>query len=145
MFLALICSAMSHLHSSRSARVLVRKATGRLVLSLVMAYSCIPNSSATFAWVRLFTKELRRSYKITHKHTLYFWALYRLTNQKRGGTGTERAGFLYYRVGLTREFAGTGNQIKNWRCIYAQMDWAEQSRQFQLILIVRLKQTQEKQ
>lgn len=50
-----------NLHSNKSARVLVRSATGRLVLSLVMANSCIPSSSATLACVRLFTRELRRS------------------------------------------------------------------------------------
>lgn len=51
-----------NIHSNKSARVLVRSATGRLVLSLVMANSCMPSSSATLACVRLFTSELRRSY-----------------------------------------------------------------------------------
>lgn len=54
-----------NLHSNKSARVLVRRATGRLVLSLVMANSCMPSSSATLACVRLFTSELRSS--CTHK------------------------------------------------------------------------------
>lgn len=51
-----------NIHSNKSARVLVRSATGRLVLSLVMANSCMPSSSATLACVRLFTSELRSSY-----------------------------------------------------------------------------------
>lgn len=61
----------ANVHSSRSARVLVRRATGRLVLSLVMAKSCMPSSSATLAWVRLLTSELRRSWghKQTERHT----------------------------------------------------------------------------
>ena len=50
-----------HVHSSKSASVLVLRATGRLVLSLVMANSCMPSSSATLACVRLFTSELRSS------------------------------------------------------------------------------------
>ena len=49
-------------HSKRSASVLVRRATGLLVLSLVMAYSCMPSSSATLAWVLLFTRELRNNW-----------------------------------------------------------------------------------
>lgn len=51
----------ANVHSSKSARVFVLSATGRLVLSLVMANSCMPSSSATLACVRLFTSELRRS------------------------------------------------------------------------------------
>lgn len=58
------------LHSKRSARVLVRRATGRLVLSLVMAKSCMPNSSATLACVRLFTSELRSNYGHTQTHAV---------------------------------------------------------------------------
>lgn len=50
-----------HSHSKRSASVLVRRATGRLVLSLVIANSCMPSSSATLACVLLLTKELRNN------------------------------------------------------------------------------------
>lgn len=64
--LVLYCSGSgSDVHSSRSARVLVLRATGRLVLSLVMANSCIPSSSATLACVLLLTRELRRSCRQT--------------------------------------------------------------------------------
>lgn len=58
-----------NVHSNRSARVLVRSATGRLVLSLVMANSCMPSSSATLACVRLFTSELRSSYRKAHRES----------------------------------------------------------------------------
>lgn len=59
-----------NIHSNKSARVLVRSATGRLVLSLVMANSCMPSSSATLACVRLFTSELRSSYGEAHRTSL---------------------------------------------------------------------------
>ncbi len=68
-----------NIHSNKSARVLVRRATGRLVLSLVIANSCMPNSSATLACVRLFTSELRSSYgqtkRASHSH-VHLWEMY---------------------------------------------------------------------
>lgn len=58
-----------YLHSKRSASVFVRKATGRFVLSFVMANSCMPSSSATLACVLLLTRELRNNcqWKVSHQ------------------------------------------------------------------------------